>query len=460
MMKTLVIAAPQSGSGKTTVTLGLLALLTRRGQRVAPFKAGPDFIDPGYHRLITGRPSVNLDSWICPSSFVRETFRHHTGGCDWAVIEGVMGLFDGLGATADQGSTAAIARLTGAPVLLVVNARGMAASAAALMTGFARFDPAVRLAGVVFNNVGSERHAQLLARAMADHCPDVPFLGALPRDEELVIPSRHLGLVTAADNPLPAAFVDRLADAVERHINLELLERCCCSGTLMPVGEPVEWESAERQPVPIAVARDRAFCFLYEDNLRLMRRAGLEPCFFSPLADRVVPPGCRGIYLPGGYPELHREELAENRPMLAALRAAVATGLPVYAECGGLVYLTNGIADSEGMDADDPAHPFVGVFPVTARMGTRRAALGYREVTLLRDCLLGGAGELVRGHEFHYSRIGEMPAGIRRDYRVSRPGEAGWDEGYGSARCLASYVHLHFGSNPATVAALAAACRA
>lgn len=455
-MNTLVIAAPQSGSGKTTVTLGLLAALTRRGQRVAPFKAGPDFIDPGYHRLVTGRPSINLDTWICPPSFVAETFRHHAGGCDWGVIEGVMGLFDGMGAGADQGSTAAVARLTGAPVLLVVNARGMAASAAALVAGFARFDPSVRLAGVVFNNVGSERHARLLAQAMAEHCPDVPFLGALPRDEELVIPSRHLGLVTAADNPVPAAFIDRLADTVERHVDLELLERCTRSAAAAG-GGGAGAPAPPARPVTIAVARDRAFCFLYEDNLRLMRQAGLEPCFFSPLADAGLPERCGGIYLPGGYPELHREELAGNRPMLAALRAAVAQGLPVYAECGGLVYLTNGVADGESVQ---PAREMVGIFPVTARMGTRRAALGYREVTLVRDCLLGGEGEQVRGHEFHYSTIGTMPPDIRRDYLVSRPGEEGWPEGYGRARCLASYVHLHFGSNSAVAAAMATACRA
>jgi len=300
MMKGIVMAAPQSGSGKTTITLGLLAAFTRRGQRVAAFKAGPDFIDPGYHRLITGHPSINLDAWICPPSFVKQTFHHHSRNADIAVIEGVMGLFDGLGASG-EGSTAQIASLTGAPVLLVVNVRGMAASAAALVSGFARFDPAVRIAGVIFNNTGGERHAALLARAMGDHCPDVAFLGAIPRDEGLSIPSRHLGLVTAEDNPLSAEFTGKLAETVERHVDLELLEKCAgMPGQFSPDPSPLLHASVYKVPVPIAVAYDRAFSFLYEDNLRLMREAGLEPVLFSPLVDQALPEGCRGIYLPGG----------------------------------------------------------------------------------------------------------------------------------------------------------------
>lgn len=454
-MKGLIIAAPQSGSGKTTVTLGLLAALTRRGRRVAPFKAGPDFIDPGYHRLVTGRPSVNLDGWICPPDFVRETFRYHSRGSDMALIEGVMGLFDGLASSPQEGSTAQVARLTGAPVILVVNARGMAASAAALVAGFARFDPAVRVSGVIFNNTGGERHAAILAGAMREHCPEVAFLGAIPRDEALDIPSRHLGLVTAGDNPLSDDFIGRLADTVERHVDLELLEKC--SETAVPQATvPCPLPLAPFSSVAMAVARDRAFCFVYEDNLRLMRQAGLEPRFFSPLEDRTLPEGCQGIYLPGGYPELHLQELAENRPLLAAIRKAVDAGVPVYGECGGLLYLTGGVVEA---DSAVPEYPLAGVFPVHAVMGSKRAALGYREVTLARDTLLGPQGLRLRGHEFHYSTIGEMPETVRRDYLVSRPGEPVRAEGYASGSCLASYVHLHFGSDPRAVQSLAEACR-
>ncbi len=456
-MKGIVIAAPQSGSGKTTTTLGLLAALTRRGQRVAAFKAGPDFIDPGYHRLITGHPSINLDAWICPPSFVQQTFHHHSRNADMSVIEGVMGLFDGLGSSSTEGSTAQIARLTGAPVVLVVNARGMAASAAALVSGFARFDPAVRIAGVIFNNTGGERHAALLAQAMRNHCPDVAFLGAIPRDEELTIPSRHLGLVTAADNPLPQEFIGRLAETIERHVDLELLEKCAEITRQAPGAKGREIEKhSPSYSIPIAVACDRAFCFLYEDNLRLMREAGLEPVLFSPLADESLPEGCCGMYLPGGYPELYGRELAENGSMLAAVRRAAGQGMPVYAECGGFIYLTQGIA---ALDPAEPMQPLAGIFPVVARMGEKRAALGYRQVELARDTLLGCQGVLLRGHEFHYSTINDMPDSVQRDFLVSRPGEAQRVEGYRHANCLASYVHLHFGSSPTTAAALADTCR-
>ena len=455
-MKALIIAAPQSGSGKTTISLGLMAALTRRGQRVAPFKTGPDFIDPGYHRLVTGRPSVNLDGWICPPAFVQSTFHHHATRADIALIEGAMGLFDGLGASAQEGSTAQIARLTGAPVLLVVNARGMAASAAALVAGFARFDPAVRLAGVIFNNIGSERHGQLLAQALTEHCPQIPCLGAIPRDEELVIPSRHLGLVTAEDNPLPKEFVDHLATMIEQYVDLERLMACAEVTQPAAVVATAEVKLTTINTVRIAVARDAAFCFLYEDNLRLLREAGAEVALFSPLQDRSLPEGCQGIYLPGGYPELYREQLSANRPLLEAIRQAVNRGLPVYGECGGLVYLTDGVM---AQDEDRLVYPFAGIFPTRVRMGQKRAALGYREVELARDALVGRRHERLRGHEFHYSRLDEMPSAVGRGYLVSRPGETASPEGFVSGSCLASYVHLHFGSHPAIASSLLAACR-
>jgi cobyrinic acid a,c-diamide synthase len=456
-----LIAAPQSGSGKTTVSLAIMAALKRRGVVVAPFKCGPDFIDPGYHRMASGRNSINLDGWMCPESFVVETFRLHAGSSDVAVIEAVMGLFDGLGSSSRQGSSAQIAAICGAPVVLVVNARGMAASAAALVKGFAGFDPAVRLAGVVFNNVGSVGHAELLARVMAEALPGIALFGCIPRDEALAIPSRHLGLVTAEDNPLPPEYLDRLADLAER--NLDLVGLAGLKVTL-PSALPGERERLVKggdsrvngvEP-RIAVARDAAFCFVYHDNLRLLREAGGELLFFSPLADDALPEGISGIYLPGGYPELYAERLAANGPMLEAIRAAAREGMPLYAECGGFIYLTRGMEDSQGV----PLADFAGVFPVRARMLPRRKALGYRQVELLNDSILGSAGEIARGHEFHYSEINEMPADVVRGYRVTRQGTLLGQEGYGLATCLASYVHLHFGSNPRLASSLVAACRA
>ena len=456
-MVTLVIAAPQSGSGKTTVTLGLMAALVRRGLSVAPFKVGPDFIDPGYHRLATGTPSVNLDGWMCGEPFVRETFDRHASGADVAVIEGVMGLFDGASGASDAGSTAQVAKVIGAPVFLVVDARSQARSAAALVKGFAGFDHALRLAGVIFNNVGSDNHARILREAVATLPEAIPVVGCIPRDERVTIPSRHLGLVTAEENPLPPEFLSHLAEVAERHLDLD--------GMLAAAGKtavaPVPAAPPPLSPVRIAVARDAAFCFVYEDNLRLLGEAGAEIVPFSPLADPILPEGISGLYLPGGYPELFAEHLAANHSLKGAIRGEIDRGMPVYAECGGLVYLTRGLVDGEqeAAAAQAPFREFVGVFPATARMLPRRKALGYREVELSADSILGPAGTTARGHEFHYSEIGEMPENIGRGYRVRRQGVDLGAEGYRYRNCLASYVHLHFGSDPGMAPAFVAACR-
>jgi cobyrinic acid a,c-diamide synthase len=457
-----LIAAPQSGSGKTTVALAIMAALRRRGLAVSPFKCGPDFIDPGYHRLVTGRPSINLDGWMCPEAFVAETFRLHSVGADVAVIEGVMGLFDGLGASSSEGSSAQIAAITGSPVVLVVNARGMAASAAALVKGFAEYDPRVRLAGVIFNNVGSAAHARLLKQALSEALPQVAVIGCIPRDESLAIPARHLGLVTAEDNPLPPEFLERLADLAEQHLDLDALV-----GLKIPPGPPLikggvftapPFEKGGLggiSPVRIAVARDSAFCFMYEDNLRLLREAGAEIVAFSPLDDCDLPQDLDGIYLPGGYPELYAEGLAANGTMRSAILAAVESDMPVYAECGGFIYLTEGLEATESAASLD----FIGVFPVRARMLPKRKALGYRQVEFGTDSVIAAAGGSARGHEFHYSEIGGMPLQLERCYRVTRPGQELGGEGYRYRNCLASYIHLHFGSQAGIAPAFVDACR-
>jgi len=473
VMNGFLISAPQSGSGKTTVSLAIMAALTRRGLAVAPFKCGPDFIDPGYHRAVTGHPSINLDAWMCPEEFVRSTFQinmAHSAAPAVAVIEGVMGLFDGIAASSTSGSSAQIAVITGAPVVLVVNARGMAASAAALVKGFAGFDPQVRIAGVIFNNVGSDSHATLLKEALAGYCPDIVCYGCIPRDENLAIPSRHLGLVTAEDNPLSGEFIDGLADMAERCLDLDRLaglgfnsallspspstplrERKCDGG----MASSDRLVNGAEPPVKIAVARDPAFCFMYEDNLRLLREAGAELTFFSPLHDTGLPGDIQGIYLPGGYPELYAKQLESNTGMRDAIRVAVAADMPVYAECGGFVYLAKGIEASELQETAD----FAGIFPVRCRMLPRRKALGYRQTELAADVSIGAKGAVVRGHEFHYSEIGAMPEEVERCYRVSRQGVTLGAEGFRIRNCLASYIHLHFGSNPDIAGAFIAACR-
>ena len=444
-MKRIVIAAPQSGSGKTTLTLGIMDALGRRGLRVAPFKVGPDFIDPGYHRLVTGTPSINLDGWMCGLGFVRASFAHHGKGADIAVVEGVMGLFDGIDGVSEAGSTAEIAKELGAPVLLVVDARSQARSAAALVHGFASFDPGVRIAGVIFNNVASANHERILREALASSSPEIALIGCLPKDPGLAIPSRHLGLLTAEENPLSEGFLLHLAGVVDRHLDLDAILRIAEENSPPPPAPSRQGggnlcEAAGR--VKIAVARDAAFCFVYEDNLRLLRERGAELCSFSPLADAALPEGISGIYLPGGYPELFAARLAGNAPLKDGIRCAIEAGMPVYAECGGFIYLSRGVAEGAAI------HPFVGIFPALTRMLPRRKALGYREVELLGASVIGARGTLARGHEFHYSEMDEIPGDVERLYRVSKKGLPLGLEGYRHRNCLASYIHLHFGGSP------------
>lgn len=455
-MKSIIIAAPNSSSGKTTITLGIMECLKRRGLMVAPFKVGPDFIDPGYHRLVCGRPSVNLDGWMCGGDFVRETFYHHAVGADIAVVEGVMGLFDGIGGASDEGSTAQVAKFLGVPVILVADARGQARSVAAMMKGFVEFDPDVRVVGVIFNNVASDTHGRILRDAVESRLPDVRVLGCIPRDESISIPSRHLGLLTAEENPLPEEFLDHLVEVVREHVDLGMLWTVATLHGAPDVKSIAE-QSPRRDPVRIGLARDAAFCFVYEDNLRLLRQAGAELVEFSPLNDGALPEGVAGLYLPGGYPEVFADALSVNTPLLDALRGAIEGGMPVYAECGGFIYLSRGVA---GMRGDvESFQEFVGIFPVATRLLPRRKALGYREAELAADCIIGPSGTVARGHEFHYSEMEEMPPEVERLYRVQRAGVDLGTEGYRYRNCLASYIHLHFGSNPAMAESFVNNCR-
>jgi cobyrinic acid a,c-diamide synthase len=447
----LVIAGTQSGVGKTTVTLGLLYALVRRGLTVQPFKVGPDFIDPGHHTRAAGRVCRNLDGWMLNREANLTLFRRQAGDADVAVVEGVMGLFDGYDGASEAGSTAQMAKWLGLPVLLVVDARAMARSAAALVHGFASFDPALSLAGVVFNRVGSPAHLEYLQQALTS-VPGVRCFGGLPRDQELAIPERHLGLTTAEDHPLDEAYLGRLADRLETHLDLDGLLEALPQLTLPAEAAPATTPASVR----LGVARDQAFCFYYPENLELLASFGAELVPFSPLADRELPAGLDGVYLGGGYPELYAEQLSANAALKQALKQGAAAGLPLYAECGGLMYLAREILDLEGRP-----HPMAGVLPFTVRMLSRLKALGYREVTLTAPGLLGPAGTTARGHEFHYSEIVGEPVGVSRLYRLTpRRGGAAVSEGYSEKNVLASYVHLHFGSNPEVARHLVASCRA
>lgn len=453
-MKGIVIAGTHSGCGKTTISLGLMAALARRGLRVAPFKVGPDFIDPGHHARVAGRPGRNLDGWMLSRKYNRNTFLTAAANADAAVVEGVMGLFDGYDGRTEAGSTAQMAKWLGLPVLLVVDARSMARSAAALVQGFENFDPALRFAGVVFNYLGSPRHLDFLREAL-EGAVRMPCLGGMLREEAIAIPERHLGLVTREDHPLDDAGIGRLADRVEERLGLEkLLAR-------MPdiVGPATPNANAFKRPasqVRIGVARDNAFCFYYPDNLEILEGCGAQLLFFSPTQDASAPPDIDGIYLGGGYPELFAGRLAANAPMRRQIREHSAAGMPIYAECGGFMYLCSELQDHQGR-----MFPMSGCFPFKTRMLPRLKALGYREVHLARRTLIGEGGDVIRGHEFHYSEMPAAPSEGETVYRVAgRDGMGKTMEGYLARRTLGSYIHLHFGSAPQAAAAFVETCRA
>jgi len=446
--RVLVVAGVASGVGKTTVTLGLLEAFRRRGLTVQAFKVGPDFIDPGFHEIATGRPSYNLDGWMCGREHARSTVARRAHDADLAIVEGVMGCFDGLDGTSDDGSTAQVAKWLGAPVVLVIDAEAAARSVAAVVLGFEHFDAELEIGGVIANRVAGDTHARFVQSAIASRCRAVP-VGAIPLDAVLTVPERHLGLVTAGEGPLTADTRRRLADIVEHSVDLDgLWNMASPLRAALPGDDPCLGPPRAR----IGVARDPAFCFYYRDNFALLEAAGAELVFWSPLADREMP-RVDGLYFGGGYPELHAQTLAANGPVREAVRAFAAGGGPIYAECGGLMYLADALEDLDGV-----THAMVGLLPTTVRMQPRRLSLAYTEVTFTGPTPLGGAGMVARGHEFHYSRIDPLPDAIARAYRLRpRHGEER-AEGYVVKGALMSYVHLHFASNPELADRFVAAC--
>jgi len=445
----LVIAGVASGVGKTTVTLGLLEAFRRRGLIVQGFKVGPDFIDPGFHEIVTGRGSYNLDGWMCGRDHVLATVARRAADADLALVEGMMGCFDGVDATSDQGSTAEVAKWLDAPVVLVIDAQAQARSAAAVALGFEQFDQHMKIAAVIVNRVAGDAHARSIRDAVAARCR-VRVIGALTHDEQITLAERHLGLVTAAEDGLTEEKRARLAEAIERGVDLDgLLELAAPLPRSTTGPDPA---TRPRPPVRIGVAHDAAFCFYYRDNLELLMAAGAELIYWSPLSDGHLPP-VDGLYLGGGYPELYGPELAANQAMRDSVRAFAKTGRPVYAECGGLMYLAEALEDLEGA-----GHPMVGLLPATVRMRPRRLSLSYTEVTLREATPLGPPGTTARGHEFHVSTLDPVPASVLRAYGLCRRGGTDGDEGYLMGNALLSYVHLHFGSNPELAVNFVRAC--
>ncbi|MFE5477955.1 cobyrinate a,c-diamide synthase [Nocardia sp. NPDC056541] len=468
----VVIAAPASGSGKTTLATGLIGALRRAGHRVAPFKVGPDYIDPGYHGLAAGRPGRNLDPVLVGEDRVVPLYRHGAQGCDIAVVEGVMGLFDGRidenrGDAIAEGSTAQVAGLLGAPVVLVVDARGHSQSLAALLHGFATYDSSVRLGGVILNRVGSERHEQVL-RAACDRV-GLPVLGALPRMAELEVPSRHLGLIPAVEHGTAAtAAVDAMTELVAAHIDLRAIAALAGGSAQGPAWDPraelaaaehASWTALDKGSAPattdapstsfdqpaatsltrsgkgplIAMAGGPAFTFGYAEHRELLDAAGARVVVFDPLSDEL-PLGTAGLVLPGGFPEEHAGELSANERLRAAVADGAAKGLPIHAECAGLLYLTRSL----------DGHPMAGVIDADAEFGPR-LTLGYRDAVALHDSVLWRAGARVRGHEFHRTRL----------VRTGAENAAwGWRttgslaEGAVVRQVHASYLHTHPAGNP------------
>jgi cobyrinic acid a,c-diamide synthase len=429
----LIIAAPASGSGKTVVTLAILRALTRAGIRVHSFKVGPDYIDPAFHAAATGRPCLNLDLWAMRPATVAHLFERLSVDAELIIGEGVMGLFDG--AADGTGSTADVAAATGWPVILVVDVRGQAASAAAVVRGFASHRPDVTLAGVVFNRVGGPAHADILRRAMAPL--GVTVLGCLLRDERLAVPQRHLGLVQAAERDDLQRFLETAAGLADQHLDLAMLRSLARS-----VGRVARDDARGGAGLPplgqhIAVARDIAFAFAYPTQLDLWRAAGAALSFFSPLADEAPAADADAVFLPGGYPELHAGRLAANAGFLGGLRTAATRGVAIYGECGGYMVLGDLLSDADGR-----TYPMAGLLPLATSFAERRLHLGYRQARLATQCALGSPGSGFRGHEFHYAVIRDEGSGeplfTCRDARGRQLGDSGRRRG----TVMGSFVHL------------------
>lgn len=449
-MRGVVIAGTASGVGKTTVAAALMGALTARGYRVQPFKVGPDYIDPSYHSVVCGAPCRNLDSWLLSPPAIQELFQRAMVGKDIAVVEGVMGLYDGATGEDEAGSTAELAKLLGLPVVLVLDASKASRSVGAMALGFRLFDPALPLAGVILNGIAGALHLDLARPSLQQ--AGVRQLGYLPSQRDFTVPERHLGLVPTAEGSVAQAYYQRLAAQAAQTLDLDGLLQVASTARVPTVSVPALFP--EQSVVPhaaIAVAMDQAFNFYYPDGLDLLSAWGAEIVPFSPLADTALPPQTSGVYLGGGFPELFAAPLAANTAMRTALQHAAARGLPIYAECGGLMYLCQALEDLDGQ-----AHAMAGVVPGRSVMQGMRLTLGYRTLRAAHSHCLLAAGETVRGHEFHCSSLLDIPSAIPAAYEVlDQPGRR---EGFVTQQVLASYMHVHFGSKASLAPRLVATC--
>jgi len=449
----VVIAGTSSGVGKTTISSGVMAALVKRGLAVQSFKIGPDYIDPSYHTHVTKRQSRNLDSYLLSDKVLVDSFLRASADAEISVIEGVMGLFDGLSGLSDVGSTASAARLLKAPVLLAIDAWSSARSIAAQVLGFNTFDPEVKIAGVILNRVAGEKHAQWCTQAIEKHT-GVPVLGWLPKSDTVRMPERHLGLIPYIERrPETEKAVEMLAEFVGEHVELNRIVQIASSAP--PFDYDVNPIRDERSKVRIGLALDEAFCFYYADAIDLLRACGAEIVNFSPIHDSSLPEGLDGLYLGGGFPEVFSSELERNESMRKSIKTLIEDGMPTFAECGGLMYLTRSITNFDGS-----SKRMIAVLDAETIL-TKKLTLGYTLAHAVSDTILSRAGETLRGHEYHFSEIQSIPTDVRFTYEMRRGnGIVNHLEGWKVYNALACYSHTHFCSKPRTASRFAKACEA
>lgn len=436
----IVVAAVSSGGGKTTVVTGLLSALSQKGLKVQSYKVGPDYIDPGYHRLASGYPAHNLDSWLMPEDKLREIFIRTSKEADISVVEGVMGLYDG--GRSGVSSTAEIAKLLDAPVVLVIDAKSMGASAAAIALGFREYDQQVKLAGVILNRLGSDTHRLMIEKAMQEI--GIPVLGAIKRDDSLAMPERHLGLLPVEENQRELEAVEAIGRAVVSQTDLVSIIRLADKAGEMELSDDSNAVTEDDKNVTIAVARDDAFSFYYPESLRILEKSGARIILFSPLKDKELP-FCDGVILGGGFPEMFAEALRCNYTMLESIKNAAESGMPIYSECGGFMYLTQAMIDFDGIE-----HPMAGVLPCRVQMNKKLQMVGYVSAEMNTDTVLGPKGTRLHGHEFHFSSeiIQEKDCRDRAFTFTRMRNNAVYQAGYAWKNVLGSYLHLHFAGCP------------
>ncbi len=440
----IMIAGTNSGVGKTTVTLGIMSALVQRGIIVQGFKTGPDYIDPSHHTFVTGNASRNLDTWMMGENACRELFVRSAVNARISVIEGVMGLYDGSIDSSGHGSSAHLAKTLNVPVVLVVDAKGVAQSAGAVVMGFREFDKEINLAGIILNNVASQNHYDIIKRAIEESC-SVTVLGYLQKESVITIPERHLGLIPSEEQKINSALYDKLGQMVLDTIDIDRLVNIADSaGNFPEYNKSIFTERGRSLEVTLAVARDNAFCFYYQDDIDLFEMLGAKIIEYSPLADKSLPDGIDGIFMGGGFPELFADRLSKNESMRGSILEMHKQGTVIYGECGGMMYLMEKLIDGEGRSFN-----MSGVLNGTSRMENRRQGLGYVIVDATCDNIICNNGDTFRAHEFHWSKLQDVPDNTIFAYntRKSNGNRAGVD-GICKSNVMASYTHIHFCSNP------------